>query len=117
MKVVVAYIPMVFWAVGVLAIGSLEFESSPIPAGSDKVAHFLAYGVGGALAAVGRRWSGRGPAWLALGFVALVAAADELRQTRIPTRHGDPWDWVADVTGALFFYFLTRRILGDGGGG
>ena len=42
--------------------------------------------------------------------VVTYGALDELSQLLIPGRHGDPWDWLADVAGAgfgLLAYFLV----------
>lgn len=111
MRLALAYLPLALWAAGVLAVGGSDVRGVAIPAGWDKVAHFLAYGVGGALAAWAGRWSGRGWGWPGLAFVALVAAIDELRQAGIPHRSGDPMDWLADVLGALAFFLVARGFL------
>jgi VanZ family protein len=107
-----AFFPLAVWAAAVLVVGGLETIRTPtLPVHADKVAHFLMYGVGGALAAWAGRIRGLRAGLACLVFVILVGAADELRQATIPTRHGDLWDWVADTAGALFFYFITARIL------
>lgn len=111
MRLVVAYLPLALWAAGVLLVGGSDVGGVQLVAGWDKVAHFLAYGLGGALAAAAGRWSGRGWGWPGLAFVALVAATDELRQARIPHRTGDPMDWVADALGALAFFLVARDFL------
>jgi len=49
-----------------------------------------------------------------LAVVVTYGAIDELSQLLVPGRHGDPWDWMADVTGALFgllAYFLVWTLL------
>jgi VanZ family protein len=107
-----AFMPLALWAAAVLVVGGLEGVRVPrLPAHADKVAHFVMYGVGGALAAWTGRIQGRRAGWAALFLVILVGAADELRQTTLATRQGDVWDWVADTAGAIFFYFITARIL------
>lgn len=105
----VAYAPLGLWAAAVLVVGSLQLGRSPLPSGSDKAAHFVMYGVGGALAALAGRLSGTS-GWAGLAFVALVGAVDELHQRVVPGRHGDLEDWVADMAGALVFYVLVRRL-------
>lgn len=109
-----AYLPLVLWAAGVLAVGGLDFGGTSLPSGSDKLAHFLAYGIGGGLAALAGRWSGRGAGWWGVLFVALVAMADELHQGTVPHRDADLYDWVADMLGALLFFFVVRRFPGKG---
>lgn len=115
-RVALAYIPLFLWAAGVLLVGGLDFGGSPLPSGSDKLAHFVAYGIGGGLAALAGRWSRRGAGWWGLLFVALVAMADEVHQSTVPYRSGDPWDWVADMAGAVLFYHLVKRIPRKGSG-
>jgi VanZ family protein len=107
-----AFVPLAIWAAAVWVVGSLEGVRTPsLPTHADKVAHFVMYGVGGALAAWSGRVQGGRAGWAALLVVILIGAADEIRQTTLETRHGDVWDWVADTAGAIFFYFITARIL------
>lgn len=115
MRFLLAYLPLGLWAAAVLLVGSLDLGTTPLPSGSDKAAHFVMYGVGGGLAALGHRWSGVGPPWLGLVAVAIVAAADELRQARLPHRHGDPMDFVADLAGAIVVFGLVRVWHNRGG--
>ena len=116
-RLALAYIPLALWAAGILAVGGLDVGGAPIPSGWDKVAHFLAYGVGGALAAGAGRWSRRGWGWPGVAFVAVVAVADEIRQSTLPHRSGDPLDLLADLVGALAFFIVARRILRTSAGG
>lgn len=114
-RALLAFLPLAVWTAAVLVVGGLETIRTPtLPAHADKVAHFLMYGAGGALAAWAGRIRGFRAGLACLVFVILVGAVDELRQTTIPTRHGDVWDWVADTAGALFFYFVTARIMRKG---
>jgi len=111
-RTILAFLPLALWAAAVLVVGGLEEVPVPtLPRHGDKVGHFLMYGVGGALAAWAGHIRGRGAGLAGLVFVLLTGAVDELRQTMIPTRHGNPWDWVADAAGALFFYFIAGKIL------
>lgn len=83
-------------------IPKLEFGLGFIPV--DKAAHFCMYGL---LAWLVLRVSGaprltREGAAMALGWVMLVGATDELWQSVANRgRTGDPLDWVADLCGAL----------------
>jgi VanZ family protein len=108
-----AFLPLALWAAAVFVVGGLEDIRPPtLPAGSDKVAHFVMYGVGGALAAWAGRVRGGRTGLISLLFVVALGALDELRQaTLLVTREGDVWDWVADAAGAIFFYLLTVILL------
>lgn len=111
-RTILAFFPLALWAAAVLVVGGLEEIRTPrLPPYADKVAHFVMYGVGGVLAAWAGRIRGRRAGWAALAMVVMVGAVDELRQAALATRHGDPWDWVADTAGAIFFYVLTATIL------
>lgn len=111
----VAFFPLALWAAAVLLVGGLESIRTPtLPQYADKVAHVLMYGVGGALAAWAGRVRGAGAGLACLVFVIMIGAVDEVRQTTIPTRGGDVWDWVADMAGAIFFFFVSARILRKG---
>lgn len=107
-----AFSPLALWAAAVLAVGGLDEVPVPtLPRYADKVGHFLMYGVGGALAAWAGHVRGRGAGLGGLILVLVTGALDELRQASLPTRQGDPWDWVADAAGAIFFYLIAFTIL------
>lgn len=111
-RTLVAFLPLAVWAAAVFVVGGLEDIRTPVlPAHADKVAHFIMYGTGGALAAWAGRISGRGAGWASLLFVLLLGVLDEYRQSLLPARHGDILDWVADAAGAIIFYYVTARIL------
>lgn len=91
-------------------------QAPPIPH-LDKVAHFgYFFGGGGLLAALFYRLNPTSPRWgrIILGTVvllALVGALDEYHQTFTPGRSGnDPWDWLADVLGALAGALVFKRV-------
>ena len=113
MNLVAAYLPLLLWAVAVLTIGTLTISVGSVPSGWDKVAHFVMYGVGGAIAAWTGSRRGAREGWVALVFVLLTGAADELQQSTLATRNADIFDWIADVTGAVVAYgavaWLFRR--------
>ncbi|MFP4623813.1 MAG: VanZ family protein [Gemmatimonadota bacterium] len=111
-RVVLAYLPLALWAAAVLLLGTLRLDTPDLPSGSDKVAHFILYAVGGALAAwAGRKRRRASAAWIALGLVLLTGAADELHQATVPYRNADIMDWVADAAGALLAFLVTDRLL------
>lgn len=114
-RTIVAFTPLVLWAAAVLVVGGLDLGiDAPLPSGSDKAAHFVMYGVGGVLAAWAGRFRGGFAGRVGLALVILTGAADELHQGRLPARHGDIWDWVADAAGAIFAYVVARVLLGRG---
>lgn len=115
MRPAIAYVPLGLWAGAVLVLGTLDLGSTTLPYGSDKAAHFVLYGIGGALTALAAHW-GRAPAWPGLGLVAAVAAIDELRQARLPYRDGDPVDFIADLAGGIVAFGVVRWWLNRGGG-
>jgi VanZ family protein len=109
-----AWAPAVVWAVLLLAVSSRPSVPVDLDGGRDKVAHFLAYLVFGALLAraAGRRGAFLGAVAIGLAF----AAVDELFQGLIPGRVPDVMDWVADAAGVLTGVLLYRlwRALADG---
>lgn len=96
------------WACGILVLSSLMPQELPEVAFVfwDKANHFLAYVLGGWLAASALRVS-RPSVRIATGVilavvvVAVFGALDELLQTFTPGRSGgDIFDWTADLLGA-----------------
>ena len=118
MKLVAAYLPLLLWAAAVLTIGTLQLGVG-VPSGWDKAAHFVMYGVGGGIAAWTGHQRGAREGWIALAFVLLTGAADELHQSTLATRNADMLatrnadilDWVADVAGAVLAYGALARLL------
>lgn len=109
----IAFTPLLLWAAAVLVVGGLDLGiDASLPSGSDKVAHFIMYGVGGALAAWARRYRGGWAGLAGLILVLLTGVADELHQSTVPTRHADIWDWAADAAGAILAYLVARVVLG-----
>ena len=96
------------WAGGILWLSSLTPQELPQAAfiAWDQVNHFLAYAVGGWLAAGALRLSRPlapvvGRIVLAVVVVAAFGIVDETVQALTPGRTGgDPGDWIADVLGA-----------------
>lgn len=99
------------WGPAVMGMAGIFFASSlpnltSLPGDvSDKTAHFVGYGVLGALvlrATARARWSGVTwstalPAWL---LCLAYGASDEIHQWFVPGRTAALDDWIADATGA-----------------
>lgn len=96
------------WAGGIMWLSSLTPHELPDAAfiAWDKVNHFLAYAVGGWLAAGAVRLSRplspvAGRIVLAVVLIAVFGILDEALQTLTPGRTGgDIGDWIADILGA-----------------
>lgn len=108
------------WAAVILYLSSLSPDQLPDIAFDfwDKFNHFVAFSIGGFLAAVALRASAPNmPATRALAVAVLVIAAfgvlDEALQTLTPGRFGaDVGDWTADVLGAgTGAWVAVRRAL------
>ena len=69
-----------------------------------KTAHFVGYGIEGALAYIALR----GQIVKALLITLLVAAIDETNQSRNPRRTGSPYDAALDLTGAAVAVAILR---------
>lgn len=98
-----AYCLLIYW---------LSSQSDPPGAdidfeGSDKVAHFLVYGVMAALVSLGLHDNppGKHPAWLLLAgpviFALLYGVSDEIHQRFTPGRSFSYLDMLADGFGAV----------------
>lgn len=118
------WLTFALWVAAICMLSSMSgpelepaFEYIP----SDKVAHFVAFAVGGGLLALAVSgsfaFSRNTAAILAMGGVALFGAIDEWHQTFTPQRSGaDIYDWIADVCGGvvgaavvIYFYGKFRR--------
>jgi VanZ family protein len=103
-----AYLPALVWAGFLLFLGgrsNVPTIHTTLPV--DKVAHFVMYGVLGALAAAG--WLRvRRPAWYwPVLFALLVGVTDELHQRSVPNRTSDAKDWVMDAAGISCAFALV----------
>ncbi len=105
----ILWFALLCWACGILWLSSLNPHQLPDAAFvfSDKIIHFIAYAVGGWLAASALRMSRplaaiAGRIVLAVVIVATFGALDETVQTFTPGRTGrDIYDWLADFLGAV----------------
>lgn len=107
-----AYAPAILWAAVLLFLGvQSDVPSVDTSLPLDKAAHFLFYGVLGALAIYGWRRAGRWPAiYLLIACAILVGAADELNQSRIEGRTADVFDWFADTAGIFAGGWVVARL-------
>jgi VanZ family protein len=109
----------VLWAAVLWVLSSTQPslpQAPPIPH-LDKVAHFgYFFGGGGLLAAFFYLLDPASPRWgriilRTVLVLALVGLTDEYHQTFTPGRSGnDPWDWLADVLGALAGSLVFKRL-------
>lgn len=114
------WIALLCWAGGILWLSSLTPQELPEAAFvvSDKINHFIAFTVGGWLAASALRVSrpqarAGGRILLAVLLIAVFGALDELSQLLTPGRSGgDPYDWIADFLGAVAGALLTLSTHG-----
>jgi VanZ family protein len=96
---------------GGIMLGLLFVTGHGIPAGWDKVAHFVTFGLITAL--LWRGTAGRAPLAV-LGAVVTFAALDELHQTLMPGRAAEVLDFVADAAAAAAVcgvLFIRRKSL------
>lgn len=106
---------LLMWAATMLWLSSLTRQELPEAAFlfSDKFNHFVAFAVGGWLAASALRLAGghlqvAGRLALAIALTAAFGAVDEALQTFTPGRTGgDLYDWIADFLGAIAGALLT----------
>jgi VanZ family protein len=98
-------LPVLFYVLLILALSSIPSLTAPGPkfAPTDKIAHFIEYGVLGALLGRGfGRTVSRSRA-AAFGFLFAVgtsiAGLDETYQSFIPGRMMSVYDWCADAMG------------------
>ena len=86
------------WALAIFSASCRSTLAGPDIAQSDKVAHFLAYGLLATLVCrLGRGWRAAG--WAVLAASA-YGASDEWHQSFTPGRSCELADWVADTLGA-----------------
>jgi VanZ family protein len=105
-------VPAAVWAVILLSIGgrsTVPRVESPLPL--DKAAHFVMYGVLGALAVTGWQRAGAKPRLLlVLVLASMVGASDEIHQATVPGRSPEVADWIADTLGIAAAALLILRF-------
>ena len=116
-----AWGPALLWAAVIFTASAEHRVPRADFGGSDKVAHFGAYGVLGAALAYGGAATRVGMLPL-IAAGSLYGASDEVHQSFVPGRSPDPMDWIADTLGtlagvlALHRYFARRRARAERGG-
>lgn len=103
-RVLRAWGPAVLWAAILFSLSSQPTVPAPAVSGIDKVAHFVAYAVLGALLTRTRLPF----AWMVFAG-CLYGATDEVHQMFVPGRFPSVLDWVADALGTLFGVFVFTR--------
>lgn len=111
------------WAAMIAWVGTRAGDSLGKPPwwlmfdGADKFVHAFLYGglaflLWAALTPMRTRpLAGLWRSWLAaVGIPALLGLLDEVQQGFRPGRSSDPWDWVADLSGALLAALAGRLI-------
>lgn len=105
-----AYLPAALWAAFLLYLGgrAVVEPGFRLPAGADKLAHALLYGLLGMLAFSGWRRAPRHAwVWPVLAAIA-VGGIDEWHQSSVPGRSAELLDWVADVAGITIAFLGLR---------
>ncbi len=91
-----------------------EFDSWFDFENADKLAHTVAYAMGGAL--IWRALSRKAPKWWQIGATVAIAAAyglsDESHQLLVPPRTFDRLDLLADIIGAGFAAVILTLTMG-----
>jgi VanZ family protein len=104
-----AWLPALAWAGAIFFLSSRSTLPAPgyFPS-ADKLAHFVAYAIGGALLARAVLASAA-PLSLAVALGWLHGIGDEWHQSFVPGRSVDVWDWVADALGIVAGVYLYNR--------
>ena len=111
MAAVRPWLPALAWGALIFAVSSRPRLPVAFESGSDKVAHFIAYAVLGALLVRGQIATGVSSLVILLAGW-LYAASDEWHQSFVPGRSAEAADWVADALGvaaAVFAFTWFRR--------
>lgn len=101
--------PAVLWAAGLFALSSRPALPVDLASGRDKIVHFAAYAVLGALLARGQI-ARHLPAMVAVLLGVVYAASDEIHQAFVPNRSADIFDWVADALGVIAGVLLVTHL-------
>ncbi len=113
---------ILFYWLPVVVYCLMIFIQSSLPAAQplaklsygDKLVHFAAYAVLGALFLRAFRTGNLSPStalWASVAATALYGLSDELHQALVPFRHADGLDWLADALGGLLGAYAYHRIV------
>ena len=103
-----AWMPAAAWAATIFWLSSRPTLPAPEIPYVDKVAHFGAYALLGALLAFAADRS-RLPVIAAVAIGVMYGASDEIHQMYVPGRSPDVLDWAADAAGVAAACFLYTR--------
>ena len=111
--IVTLYCAGIFWLSN-MSDPPETFAPPPIP-GADKVFHAVLYaGLAACLSFGIRRSNENPPGWIQwcvpAGFAILYGISDEIHQAFVPKRSADPWDLLADATGAILVQLILFRL-------
>jgi VanZ family protein len=119
-KIVCYWLPLIAYGLLIFLLSSLSSFDLPVDLPEvehlDKVIHAGIYGVLGLLLyrAYRSQWPGAS-AWsitcASLLSAGLYGLTDEIHQYFVPERSADPWDWVADLIGALLGVMAYRAYV------
>lgn len=94
---------------------SQDTSSVSLPSYSDKLIHFIVFGLLCLMICwtlfsvkIGRKW--RYKIILAIGITSLYGASDEFHQFFTPNRSVEIFDWLADTSGAITAGFVWQMI-------
>jgi VanZ family protein len=108
MRRVLPWLPAVAWAATIYWLSSRPTVPAPEIPNVDKLAHFGAYAVLGALLAFAAHRT-RTPLVVAILLGVLYGASDEIHQMYVPGRSPDVLDWAADAAGVITACYLYTR--------
>jgi VanZ family protein len=100
-----AWLPVLLWMAAIFCLSSIprpKLPQTPFP-NFDKVAHTVAYAVGGVLTA-----RATASTLVALAIPCAFGFSDEWHQRSVPGRDSSGADWAADCLGALIGVALRR---------
>ena len=108
-------LPWIAWMIAITVQSS--FAGIGLPTGiavSDKVLHFIVFGILGLLITRGMRYTKiqffkNRPAITAVVLGCIFALSDEVHQAFVPARSAEILDWVADFLGIVVFSYLYSR--------
>jgi VanZ family protein len=108
MRRLLPWLPAAAWAGVIFYLSSQPTVPAPEIPNVDKVAHFGAYAVLGALLAFAVHRS-RVSVLVAVALGVLYGLSDEVHQMYVPGRSPDVLDWAADAAGVITACYLYTR--------
>jgi VanZ family protein len=108
MRRILPWLPAAAWAATIYWLSSRPTVPAPEIPNVDKLAHFGAYAVLGALLAFAAARAGV-PVAVAVLIGVLYGVSDEIHQMYVPGRSPDVLDWAADAAGVITACYLYTR--------